>query len=81
MACCWSIKNPEYPERVYKTSSGITALDFSVQNPNLLAVGMYNGTIAVYNVRFSSQLAVGIPSFPNQPSLLSYPPSNPPCQL
>lgn len=58
MACCWSIKNPEYPERVFKTSSGITALDFSLQNPNLLAVGMYNGTIAVYNVRFSSQLAV-----------------------
>lgn len=58
MACCWSIKNPEYPERVYKTSSGITALDFSLQNPNLLAVGMYNGTIAVYNVRFSSQLAI-----------------------
>ncbi|KAL5250861.1 hypothetical protein ACHWQZ_G016563 [Mnemiopsis leidyi] len=58
MACCWSIKNPEYPERVFKTSSGITALDFSLQNPNLLAVGMYNGTIAVYNVRFSSQLAI-----------------------
>ena len=58
MACCWSIKNPEYPERVFHTNSGITALDFSKQNPNLLAVGMYNGTISVYNVRSNNQIAV-----------------------
>eukprot|EP00116_Pleurobrachia_bachei_P019202 sb/3479464/ len=58
MACCWSIKNPEFPERVFKVNSGVTALDFSKQNPNLLAVGMYNGTIAVYNVRSNAQTPI-----------------------
>jgi len=51
LACCWSIKNPEYPERYFHLSSGVTAVDFSAAHPNLLAVGMYDGTIAIYNVR------------------------------
>ncbi|KAK3755597.1 hypothetical protein QZH41_017593, partial [Actinostola sp. cb2023] len=51
LACCWSIKNPEYPERVYHLNSGVTALDFSAAHPNLLAVGLYDGTITIYNVR------------------------------
>ncbi|XP_054836762.1 dynein axonemal intermediate chain 4 isoform X1 [Eublepharis macularius] len=51
LACCWSLKNPMWPERIYMCSYGVTALDFSVANPNLLAVGMFNGTIAVYNVQ------------------------------
>ncbi|KAK2569811.1 Dynein axonemal intermediate chain 4 [Acropora cervicornis] len=51
LACCWSLKNPEYPERYFHLISGVTALDFSAAHPNLLAVGMYDGTIAIYNVR------------------------------
>ncbi|KAM7433227.1 WD repeat-containing protein 78 [Porites harrisoni] len=51
LACCWSIKNPEYPERVFHLNSGVTAVDFSAAHANLLAVGMYDGTIAIYNVR------------------------------
>uniref|UniRef100_A0A670IU46 Dynein axonemal intermediate chain 4 n=1 Tax=Podarcis muralis TaxID=64176 RepID=A0A670IU46_PODMU len=51
LACCWSLKNPTWPERVYQSPHGVTALDFSLANPNLLAVGLYNGTIAVYNVQ------------------------------
>eukprot|EP00057_Strongylocentrotus_purpuratus_P025727 XP_011680201.1 PREDICTED: WD repeat-containing protein 78 [Strongylocentrotus purpuratus] len=54
LACCWSLKNPEYPERVFNCEAGVTAMDFSVSNPNLLAVGLYNGTVAIYNVRASS---------------------------
>ncbi|XP_066480689.1 dynein axonemal intermediate chain 4 [Tiliqua scincoides] len=50
-ACCWSLKNPTWPERIYQCAHGVTALGFSVANPNLLAVGMFNGTIAVYNVQ------------------------------
>lgn len=49
--CCWSIKNPEYPERVYTCPAGVTAVDFSLTHPNLLAVGLYDGTVAIYNVR------------------------------
>ncbi|XP_060132812.1 dynein axonemal intermediate chain 4 isoform X3 [Zootoca vivipara] len=46
----WNKLNP-WPERVYQSPHGVTALDFSLANPNLLAVGLYNGTIAVYNVQ------------------------------
>ncbi|XP_077189526.1 dynein axonemal intermediate chain 4 [Paroedura picta] len=58
LACCWSLKNPMWPERIYKCSYGVTALDFSVANPNLLAVGMFNGTIAIYNVQTHLSTAV-----------------------
>nr|XP_033771808.1 WD repeat-containing protein 78 isoform X2 [Geotrypetes seraphini] len=51
LACCWSLKNTMWPERIYQCESGVTALDFSSANPNLLAVGMYNGVVAVYNVQ------------------------------
>ncbi|XP_005105983.1 WD repeat-containing protein 78 isoform X2 [Aplysia californica] len=53
IVCCWCIKNPEYPERVFTSKHGVTALDFSTANANLLAVGYYDGGIAVYNVRKS----------------------------
>lgn len=51
LVCCWSIKNTEYPERFYFTNAGVTALAFSNKYPNLLAVGLFNGNILVYDVR------------------------------
>mmetsp|Transcript_13388 Transcript_13388/g.46618 ORF Transcript_13388/g.46618 Transcript_13388/m.46618 type:complete len:792 (-) Transcript_13388:319-2694(-) len=47
----WSLRNPTYPERVIELGSGCTALDFSTKTPHLLAVGMHDGTVAIYNVR------------------------------
>ena len=40
-----------WPQRIYKASSGVTSLDWSKQHPTLLAVGYYDGNIAVYDVR------------------------------
>ena len=51
LVCCWSLKNPEFPERFYKTEAGVTALDFANKHANLLAVGLFNGTILVFDVR------------------------------
>ncbi|NXI59875.1 WDR78 protein, partial [Chloroceryle aenea] len=51
LACCWSLKNPRWPERVVWCEHGVTALDFSMASPNLLAVGMYDGSVAICNVR------------------------------
>ncbi|NWY52320.1 WDR78 protein, partial [Chionis minor] len=51
LACCWSLKNPTWPERIFQCEHGVTALDFSTASPNLLAVGMYNGSVAIYDVR------------------------------
>ena len=42
-----------YSCRVFHSEVGVTAMDFSLTNPNLLAVGLYDGTIAVYNVKVS----------------------------
>ncbi|XP_043555331.1 dynein axonemal intermediate chain 4 isoform X4 [Chiloscyllium plagiosum] len=51
LICCWSLKNPMWPERIYNCESGVTALEFSADSPNLLAVGHYDGTVAIYNIR------------------------------
>ncbi|KAM5323114.1 dynein axonemal intermediate chain 4 isoform 2-T2 [Glossophaga mutica] len=58
LACCWSIKNPMWPERIYQSPYGVTAVDFSIGAPNLLAVGYHNGTIAIYNVQSNSNIPV-----------------------
>ncbi|KAG8132515.1 hypothetical protein E2320_010369 [Naja naja] len=53
----WNKFNP-WPERIYHCVHGVTALDFSTANPNLLAVGLFNGTIEVYNVQSRNQTSV-----------------------
>uniref|UniRef100_A0A6Q2X6J2 Dynein axonemal intermediate chain 4 n=1 Tax=Esox lucius TaxID=8010 RepID=A0A6Q2X6J2_ESOLU len=51
LVCCWSLKNPSWPERIFTCQSGVTALDFSASSASMLAVGMHDGTIATYNVQ------------------------------
>uniref|UniRef100_A0A7S2RSJ4 Dynein axonemal intermediate chain 4 n=1 Tax=Mucochytrium quahogii TaxID=96639 RepID=A0A7S2RSJ4_9STRA len=46
----WTLKNPEYPERIIKCESGVCSVDFSTVHPSLLAAGMYDGTVAIYDV-------------------------------
>ncbi|TPX30656.1 hypothetical protein SeMB42_g07886 [Synchytrium endobioticum] len=53
---CWSLKNPEWPERIYPAKSPVTALDFSVSNPCLLAAGYMDGRLAVYDVRIKDPM-------------------------
>ncbi|XP_072275535.1 dynein axonemal intermediate chain 4 isoform X2 [Pyxicephalus adspersus] len=58
LACCWSLKNTTWPERIFHCQSGVTAVDFSAASPNLLAVGMYDGTVAFYDVQNKSDVPV-----------------------
>ncbi|NXS92027.1 WDR78 protein, partial [Jacana jacana] len=58
LACCWSLKNPMWPERVFRCEHGVTALDFSRASPNLLAVGTYKGSVAIYDVRSGNDAAL-----------------------
>ncbi|KND02527.1 uncharacterized protein SPPG_02986 [Spizellomyces punctatus DAOM BR117] len=51
LVLCWSVKNPEWPERIYRSKSPVTAIDFSRSTPNLLACGYVDGRIAIYDVR------------------------------
>ncbi|KAL2916982.1 hypothetical protein HK105_203414 [Polyrhizophydium stewartii] len=55
---CWSVKNPEWPERIYTSSSPVTAMDFSRMNPGLLAAGFLDGRVAIYDVRRKSEKPV-----------------------
>ncbi|KAM7397079.1 hypothetical protein PAMP_020076 [Pampus punctatissimus] len=50
LICCWSLKNLTWPERVFHCHSSVTSLDFSANNPDQLAVGMYDGTVAIFSV-------------------------------
>jgi hypothetical protein len=36
---------------MFETRSGVTALDFSRHQPSVLAVGLYDGTVAMYDVK------------------------------
>ncbi|XP_063442317.1 dynein axonemal intermediate chain 4-like isoform X1 [Mytilus trossulus] len=58
LVCCWSLKNPEYPERIYTCKEGVTTVDFSKMHPSLLAVGMYDGGVAIYNVKSTEDEAM-----------------------
>ncbi|XP_068427679.1 dynein axonemal intermediate chain 4 isoform X4 [Clinocottus analis] len=51
LVCCWSLKNPTWPERAIQCGSAVTSLDFSSNNPSQLAVGMQDGSIDIYNVK------------------------------
>lgn len=51
VVCCYSLKNSSHPEFTFTTESGVMCLDFHPQQPALLAVGCYDGTVIVYDVR------------------------------
>ena len=50
LVACFSIKNPSYPEILYQTDTGVLSLDIHKSHPSLMAVGMYDGTVAVYDL-------------------------------
>ncbi len=49
--CCFSLKNSKHPEYQFHTSHGVTSLDFHPKHASLICIGMYNGSVAVYDVR------------------------------
>eukprot|EP00164_Ancoracysta_twista_P000985 GFYU01001289.1.p1 GENE.GFYU01001289.1~~GFYU01001289.1.p1 ORF type:complete len:672 (+),score=254.71 GFYU01001289.1:267-2282(+) len=51
LICCFSLKNPSYPEYACTTETGVMSLDFHPQHSSLLAVGLYDGTVMVYDIR------------------------------
>jgi dynein intermediate chain 1 len=54
LVCVWSLKNPSYPEFIFQTESGAMCLDFHPVHSALLVVGLYDGTVLVYDVRVQS---------------------------
>jgi len=51
IVCCFSLKNTSHPEYMFSTESGVMCLDFHPHHQSLLAVGCYDGTVMVFDVR------------------------------
>ena len=52
--CLYSLKNPSYPEYTRKTHCGIMCVDIHEKYPQMVVVGLYDGNIAVFNLKSSS---------------------------
>lgn len=55
LICCYTLKNTSYPEYVFETDKGVMCLDFHPVHSSLLCVGLYDGTVSVYDVRKGPQ--------------------------
>ncbi|PKU40018.1 dynein intermediate chain axonemal [Limosa lapponica baueri] len=51
MLLLYTMKNPSFPEYVFSSESGIMCLDFHNDRPYLVAVGFYDGNVAIYNLK------------------------------
>ncbi|XP_053964921.1 dynein intermediate chain 2, ciliary [Anastrepha ludens] len=49
--CFFTVKNPSYPDYIISTESGVMCCDIHPVYPFLVAIGMYDGSVAVYNLR------------------------------
>lgn len=54
----WTLKNPSYPERIIRYPTRVTCCKFSQSNPNLLAMGTYDGIIAIYDLRKKDNIPI-----------------------
>lgn len=51
LICVFSLKNTTFPEYSFPTECGVMTLDFHPNSPALLVVGLYDGTVQVYDIR------------------------------
>ncbi|XP_022256311.1 dynein intermediate chain 2, ciliary-like, partial [Limulus polyphemus] len=49
--CLYSLKSPSHPEQIYETDTGVYSVDFHPQRPHLLVVGMYDGSVSIFNLK------------------------------
>nr|8BX8_D Chain D, Dynein intermediate chain 2 [Tetrahymena thermophila] len=51
LICLYSLKNTTHPEYAFNCEAGVMCLDFHPKSAALLAVGLYDGTVLVYDIR------------------------------
>lgn len=54
----WTLKNPNFPEKMIKTENSVTSLEFSTLNPNYLAIGDSAGGIMIYDVQNDDDIPI-----------------------
>lgn len=59
MVCIWNAKNIRDPERVYKVDSPVTSIGFAYMTPYVLAVGMLDGNIILFDSREDDEIVLG----------------------
>jgi dynein intermediate chain 1 len=52
LICCFTIKNPLFPEYCFTTEAGVMCIDFHPSQPALIAAGCYDGTVMVFDIRY-----------------------------
>lgn len=53
----WSIRNPGYPEKLFKFDSSVTAIEFSTKDPEMLAVGLSDGRVLLFDIATQQNLS------------------------
>lgn len=51
----YSLKNPSFYEYIYHTETGCMCLDFHQDYPYLIAAGMYDGSVNVFDLRMKNK--------------------------
>ncbi|XP_030376775.1 dynein intermediate chain 1, axonemal [Scaptodrosophila lebanonensis] len=49
--CLFTVKNPSFPDYIIQTDCGVMCCDIHPNYPFLVVVGLYDGNVAVYNLR------------------------------
>ncbi|KAF6210680.1 hypothetical protein GE061_013787, partial [Apolygus lucorum] len=51
MVCVYTLKNPSFPEYKFRFKTGCQTVDIHEKEPYYLAVGLYNGFVAIVNIK------------------------------
>ena len=47
----WSMSNPSFPQAILHATAGVTSIAFSATHPNLIAAGLQDGSVCIYDVK------------------------------
>ncbi|KAF6216543.1 hypothetical protein GE061_000886 [Apolygus lucorum] len=51
IVCIYTLKNPSHPEYKFKFKTGAQTVDIHSKEPYFIAIGLYNGMVAVSNIK------------------------------
>uniref|UniRef100_A0A0G4HQU8 Dynein intermediate chain 1, axonemal n=1 Tax=Chromera velia CCMP2878 TaxID=1169474 RepID=A0A0G4HQU8_9ALVE len=55
VVCCYTLKNTTHPEYLFNVEAGVCSLDWHPAYAQLLCVGLYDGTVLVFDVQSGSK--------------------------
>lgn len=58
MIAFWTLKNPNFPEKIIHTENSVTAIEFSKLSPNLIACGDSMGSIMIFDSQSDDEIPI-----------------------